>query len=208
MWEPRRLAIVPCLYQITNLLNGKYYIGVHRCGSTCRFGCRYMGSGQALKAAIKKYGREHFRKDILADNLAEQLAYQLENAVVTAAFITQSNTYNMTVGGGVPPRSSNKGRRMPSMLGNKNALGYRWTEARHAHMRDVARNRSAATRQKVSEKAKQRWTDPKFRDTLLTRSYNQWTHKSKETRRKQSESMKRRWAQVHAARAITMPLSK
>ena len=48
------------VYKITNNINGRWYIGSHN-------GTRpyYMGSGKALKLAIKKYGAENFTKEIL-----------------------------------------------------------------------------------------------------------------------------------------------
>lgn len=44
------------IYKITNILNGKYYVGKH--SSNCIQKDGYMGSGKHLKNAIKKYGRE------------------------------------------------------------------------------------------------------------------------------------------------------
>ena len=50
------------VYKITNLLNDKIYIGVHK---TENPNDSYYGSGVAIKEAIKKHGKENFRKDIL-----------------------------------------------------------------------------------------------------------------------------------------------
>lgn len=50
------------IYRITNLLNGKMYVGQH---TTDDLDDGYMGSGVILRHALKKYGKENFRKEWL-----------------------------------------------------------------------------------------------------------------------------------------------
>jgi hypothetical protein len=50
------------VYKTTNLVNGKYYFGVHKTGNPDD---DYLGSGTYIHHAVVKYGREKFRKDVL-----------------------------------------------------------------------------------------------------------------------------------------------
>lgn len=90
------------LYQITNLVNRKIYIGAHE-GTPDD---NYLGSGVGIHRAIKKYGRDNFRKDILATVDTEAFLYKLEAAVVNENFVSRRDTYNLNVGGNRPPKST------------------------------------------------------------------------------------------------------
>lgn len=84
------------VYKTTNLLNNKYYIGVHK---TININDSYIGSGKILKLAIKKYGIENFKKEIIYifDNSKD--AYNKEKEIVDDLFVKNENTYNLTLGG-------------------------------------------------------------------------------------------------------------
>lgn len=84
------------IYRITNLIDGKIYIGKHQ---TKDLNDGYMGSGKHLKRAIVKHGIENFKKEILFqfDNEADMNAKEAE--LVTEEFCLREDTYNLCPGG-------------------------------------------------------------------------------------------------------------
>lgn len=84
------------LYQITNIINNKIYIGVHK---THNPDDGYMGSGKVIKSAIKKYGIENFKKEILETFDTYQQALDKEAKVVTDEFLLREDVYNLRRGG-------------------------------------------------------------------------------------------------------------
>ena len=84
------------VYKITNIINNKIYIGKH---STINLNDSYMGSGDAIKLAIKKYGRDNFTKEILFEYDNERDAYSKEHDLVDLNFIKRLDTYNKIEGG-------------------------------------------------------------------------------------------------------------
>lgn len=84
------------VYRITNLIDGKIYIGKHQ---TKDLNDGYMGSGKHLKRAIAKYGVANFSKEILFqfDDEADMNAKEAE--LVTEEFCLREDTYNLCVGG-------------------------------------------------------------------------------------------------------------
>jgi hypothetical protein len=96
------------IYQTTNQVNHKYYIGVTN-GSKPN----YLGSGTALVRAIKEHGRQNFRREILETYDTQAQAFKREAEIVDEAFVKDRNTYNMKVGGkgGVGQSKSDEHRR-------------------------------------------------------------------------------------------------
>lgn len=83
-------------YKITNLVNNKYYYGIH---ATNDLNDGYMGSGRLMLKALKKYGASSFKKEILNffNNYDEMQAYEAQ--VVTSDLVNDINCYNLREGG-------------------------------------------------------------------------------------------------------------
>ena len=80
------------VYKITNLINGKFYIGKH---ATTNLNDGYMGSGRLITKAIKKYGVDNFTKEILHIFTTETEMNESEKQLVVLC----ENSYNLCPGG-------------------------------------------------------------------------------------------------------------
>lgn len=105
------------VYVIENLVNGKIYIGKH---STNRIDDGYLGSGTAIRAAIKKYGVECFKKTIIKESETEEEALKVEGQIVDEDFVSSKMTYNLIPGGkrGGIPGSDARSRAMKTRWKN------------------------------------------------------------------------------------------
>ncbi len=84
------------IYKITNNINGKFYVGMHK---TKNLEDGYFGSGKLLKRAINKHGREHFTKEYLFifDTYEEMISKEIE--LINEELVKNPLSYNLTVGG-------------------------------------------------------------------------------------------------------------
>lgn len=83
-------------YKTTNLVNNKVYYGVH---STKTLEDGYLGSGVAIKNAIKKYGKHNFSREILEKFETKEEMFAYEKRFVTEELVRSDQTYNQTIGG-------------------------------------------------------------------------------------------------------------
>lgn len=84
------------VYQTTNVLNGKIYIGKHSAKS---LDDGYKGSGKHLNHARKKHGEENFKVEILKFFDTSEDAFEYEKLLVNEEFIKRKDTYNSQLGG-------------------------------------------------------------------------------------------------------------
>lgn len=84
------------IYLTTNLINGKKYIGKHY----GELNDDYLGSGNLIKLAINKYGKENFKKEILFISSDEQENNQKEKEFIKVFnAVKDKNFYNIHEGG-------------------------------------------------------------------------------------------------------------
>ena len=84
------------IYKVTNLVNGKIYIG-----QDSKNNPEYLGSGAIIKKAIKKYGKENFKKEIIDWSNSKNDLNTKEIFWIKEYNSTNHNIgYNITEGGG------------------------------------------------------------------------------------------------------------
>lgn len=85
------------IYETTNLINGKKYIGKH---ISNKFDDNYYGSGIGLKRALNKYGKENFKIKILEEVEDLALLSKLEtDYIIKFNAVKDNNYYNNSYGG-------------------------------------------------------------------------------------------------------------
>lgn len=99
------------VYETTNLVNNKIYIGVHKtvnpevfdgyigCGCEVNKPYSYEHPKTRFQFAVKKYGPKNFRRKVLAVFSTLEEASLLEEELVNEKFLQRPDVYNMILGG-------------------------------------------------------------------------------------------------------------
>lgn len=83
-------------YKTTNLINGRYYLGMH---STNRLDDGYLGSGTRLYRELNKYGRDNFKLEILDYFNTRDELVEAEKTLITEEDLNSKNCLNLKPGG-------------------------------------------------------------------------------------------------------------
>lgn len=92
-------------YLVTNLINGKHYVGITSQGVEERFKQHlwdaHRGSKTIFHNAIRKYGIENFKLETLESNISNDIAGEREQYYIKAydSYYLSRKGYNMTEGG-------------------------------------------------------------------------------------------------------------
>ena len=84
------------IYKTTNLLSGKYYIGMH---STDNLDDGYLGSGKRLRYSINKHGKDNHKREIIEYLNSREELKNREEEIVTLNEIAKVDCMNLKVGG-------------------------------------------------------------------------------------------------------------
>lgn len=177
------------IYKITNLINGKTYIGQHKYKELDDY---YMGSGKHLINAQKKYGIKNFKKEILIFNVAKKEHIDLLEKTFIAferEKVGVENCYNITDGGGGGSGPMSEEHKMKISKANKGKHRQPCSEETRKRMSEAQKGKklSEETRKKISESRKGEknpFYGKKLKATFKGR------HHSEETRKRLSEISK------------------
>jgi GIY-YIG catalytic domain len=164
------------IYQITNIINNKIYIGKHQ---TENLDDGYMGSGKLLKYAQEKYGTQSFVKRILYTFDTEEQMNAKEAELVTAEFCVREDTYNICIGGlggfsyinsvtRTDPSSEMEQKRVSKMRATLINKGIRppvyiWTEERRQRNSETQKRMLASGTKRSYFKESNPMSDPELR---------------------------------------------
>ena len=94
---PRKQKKYHYIYKTTNIITGKYYIGMH---STNDLNDGYIGSGKRLWYLINKYGKENHKFEILEFFSDRKSLRKRESELVNEELLQDPMCMNLTLGGG------------------------------------------------------------------------------------------------------------
>jgi len=123
---PRKQYEYHYIYKTTNILNNKFYIGMH---STNDLNDGYVGSGRRLWRSINKHGKENHITEILEylpDR--ESLRYR-EKEIVNKELINEYLCINLTIGGqGINGsfQNINQNSELQRQKAKKSAIKQKW----------------------------------------------------------------------------------
>ena len=166
------------IYRITNLVNGKTYIGQHKYKN---LNDNYMGSGVHLKRAQKKYGIENFTKEILYKDIQyKDTANSVEIYAIAKERSIGKAEYNIANGGNGPGTCSKETKKKIS----------------ESHK---GKHRSEETKKKISETLKGKTLSEEQKKKISeTRKGKHW---SEETKKKISTIFKgKHWKLIDGKR--------
>ena len=192
------------IYETTNLINGKKYIGQKT--SSIFLGNKYLGSGKGICNAINKYGKENFSVKLLEEcyskqelDFKEMYYIKLNNAVKS------DNYYNISKGGehwNLPSEyiSQNNKKHQSKKMKGRIYVHKGYDEERFIFpnqleeyiQKGYLRGRCQKSKDIISKRTKEKMSKIKFTDEQRYKmgASNRGKHLSDKTRKKMSDYWK------------------
>ena len=148
------------IYKITNLINGKIYIGQEK-----KYKDKYLGSGIHIKRAVKKYGKENFKKEIIEYCISIEELNEKEKYWINLLNSKEPNGYNIIDGGiGGPNFRGHKHSDESKKKMSISRKGQKRSEAFKRHLSEIRKGitRSQETKDKLSKAFKGKTFVDKF----------------------------------------------
>lgn len=169
-----------CIYKITNLINGKTYIGQHKYKD---LNDSYMGSGKLLWRAYKKYGKENFTKEILYSKVQyQETANDMEKFAIAKERALGKAEYNIADGGdGYCP---NKGKHLSEETKRKMSESHKGKHFSEEHKEKISKTKKGKPSNRKGKKL------GPFSEEHKRNISEAHKKVSEETKRKMSEAQK------------------
>jgi len=95
------------VYKTVNIDTNQFYIGVHSGENASTDD--YLGSGNRIRASVRKYGRSLFKREVLRICSTRAEALVIESELVTTELLRDPLCLNITVGGKGNPNGNTSG---------------------------------------------------------------------------------------------------
>ena len=164
------------IYEITNNLNGKTYVGQRHCpvNKTPWTDTKYMGGGVNIYRAKNKYGVENFSKRIIAVCHNENILNILEKSYISIYKEIGKAEYNIASGG--DGGNTYKYKTEEELLEIKKKLSNS-LKGKSGPMK--GKHLSEETKKKIKESVKFVFTRPEIKEKLRKRYHRPWTEEER-----------------------------
>lgn len=177
------------IYKITNLINGKYYIGKH---ITENMNDNYMGSGKLIKKALEKYGKDNFKKEIISIYENEHDMNIAESAIIDLSDNLSYNLHPGGKGGWQYVNSNNLNNNDEAIQIKSKKMKEYWTEEkRKEKSENMKKFNDENGTERYSKILRERYADPTFKESFDQTMTE--VNKKIEKRKKASETLKQLW---------------
>lgn len=183
------------IYKITNIINGKIYIGQTTQTMSKRWKNHLRDCGKERNNkfynAIKKYGQENFNVELVEENIMSRDELNKKEKYWISYYDCHKNGYNSTIGGETSPMKDPIIAKKMSII----MKGRKFTDEHKRHIREAQVGKTGTPhteehKKHMSELMTNRIVSQETRDKL--REINTGKKQSDETRIKRSDSMKGR----------------